>query len=244
MARRSQEPDLIEEFESAADRMASWIATHSIPVVGILVLALAGAFTWERIHSGMDAREEAASNELDQAQAAYLLALGGVPGSLEIPELANPAAAAEIQREHLERFRAVADQHRGTVAGTLALFEVAEILDQLERPEQTLEIWQQALDDLSGHASLRAMLHQRIARLHEDRGDWSEAAAAHEAAGSVTEFPLRYWALAEAARCYAQAGQAGRALALYEQVEREAPDLALPDHLRAQFRELRAVAAR
>ncbi len=91
---------------------------------------------------------------------------------------------------------------------------------------------------------MRAMLHQRIARLHEERGDWTEAAAAHEAAGAVSEFPLRYWALAEAARCYAQAGQAERALALYERVALEAPDLALPDHLRAQFRELRAVAAR
>ena len=244
MARRSHQPDLIEEFESAADRMARWIATHSVPVVGILVLALAGAFTWERINSGIDAREEAASNALDQAHAAYLVALGGVPGSLEIPELANPVAAAVIQEEHLERFRAVADEHRGTVAGTLALFEVAEILDRLDRPDQTLEVWQEALDDLSGHPSLRAMLHQRIARLHEDRGDWSQAAAAHEAAGAVSEFPLRYGALAEAARCYAQAGQDERALALYERVAREAPDLALPGHLRAQFRELRAVAAR
>ena len=162
---------------------------------------------------------------------------------MEVPELANPVAAAVIQEEYLERFRAVADEHRGTVAGTLALFEAAEILDRLERPEQTLEVWQQALDDLSGHASLRAMLHQRIARLHEERGDWTEAAAAHEAAGGIAEFPLRYWALAEAARCFAQAGQAERALALYEQVAREAPDLALPDHFRSQFRELRAVAA-
>ncbi len=244
MARRSHQPDLIEEFESAADRMARWIATHSVPVVGILVLVLAGAFAWDRIGAGIDARAEAASNALDATHAAYLVALGGVPGSVEIPELANPVAAAVIHEEYLERFRAVADEHRGTVAGTLALFEVAEILDRLDRPEQTLEVWQQALDDLSGHASLRAMLHQRIARLHEERGDWTEAAAAHEAAGGIAEFPLRYWALAEAARCFAQAGQAERALALYEQVAREAPDLALPDHLRAQFRELRAVAAR
>jgi tetratricopeptide (TPR) repeat protein len=235
---------LIEEFESAADKMASWIATHSLPVVGVLVLALAGAFAWERIDSGIDAREEAASNALDEVQTEYLVALGGAPGSVEIPELANPVAAAVIQEEYLERFRAAADAHRGTVAGTLALFEAAEILERLDRPEQTLEVWQQALDDLSGHGSLRAMLHQRIARLHEARDDWTEAAASHEAAGSISEFPLRYWALAEAARCYAQAGQAERALTLYEQVAREAPDLALPSHLRAQFRELRAVAAR
>ena len=68
MARRTQEPDLIEEFESAADKLASWIATHSVPVVGILVLALAGAFAWERIDSGIDAREEAASNALDRIE--------------------------------------------------------------------------------------------------------------------------------------------------------------------------------
>ena len=52
----------------------------------------------------------------------------------------------------------------------------------------------------------------------------AEAAAEHEAAGALPDFPLRYFALADAARCYAQAGDRVRALALLERVESEAKE--------------------
>src|SRR5262249_38140174 len=86
---------------------------------------------------------------------------------------------------------------------------------------------------------LAAFVQRRTAYLHEDRGEWAEAAAAHEAA-AVPANPLRYWALADAARCRAEAGQTKEALALYDRLAAEAPDLALPDHLQAQAQELRA----
>ena len=57
------------------------------------------------------------------------------------------------------------------------------------------------------------------------------------------EFPLRFWALADAARCFARAGEPVTALALLERVENEAPEMKLPAHLRALLRELRAVSA-
>ena len=62
---------------------------------------------------------------------------------------------------------------------------------------------------------------------------------AHEAASAIEAHPLRYWALADAARCYAQAGETGRAKALADRLELEAPTLNLPPHVRTKLRELR-----
>ena len=151
----------------------------------------------------------------------------------------NPAAADAIREEYLEKFRAVAQEHPGTVAGALALFEVAGLRAALGQREETLDTWQEALATAEGNPGLQGMLHQRIAATYEEAGDWAQAAAAHESAGSLADYPLRYWALVEAARCWRAAGDPVQALALYERVETEAPDLRLPEHLRSEIRDLR-----
>lgn len=242
MAKRTQTPDMIEEFESAADRMAQWVANNAWLAGGLLVVVLGTAAAWGGYRSWSQGREDAASNALDRVQTAYLLAFGAQPGALEEPELANPAAGMAIREEYVGKFQEVAEEHSGTVAGTLAFFEEAKLLDRLGRPEQTEEIWHQALASASGNPGLVGLIQQRIAQTHEERGEWAEAAAAHEQAGRAEGYALRHWALVDAARCYAAAGERERALELYEEVEREAPDLSLPDHLRTQFRELRAEA--
>jgi tetratricopeptide (TPR) repeat protein len=235
---------MIEEIESAADKLAHWIASNAWLVGGILVLVLGTAAAWGGYRSWSQGREEAASNALDRTRTAYLFAFGAQPGQIEEPELANPAAAMAIREEYVAKFQAVAKEHSGTVAGTLALFEAAELLNRLGRPEQAEEIWREARASASGNPGLYGLLHQRIGQAHEARQAWAEAAAAHQEAGHTAGYPLRHWALVDAARCFAAAGEPEHALALYEEVEREAPDLNLPDHLRAQLRELRAVSRR
>lgn len=240
MAKRKETPELIEELESGAERLATWIAENVWPVVGTVTVVLAAALVWGVYDSWARGREEAASNDLDKTRNAYFAALGAKPMALEEPELANPAAGDAIREEYLERFQAVAGEHDGTVAGTLALFEAAQLLDRLERDDQRDELWQRTLSATSGNPGLRGLVQQRIAETQESRGNWAAAAAAHEAAGAIARYPLRYWALVDAARCWNAAGERSKALALYERVELEAPDLALPDHLRAQLNELRA----
>jgi hypothetical protein len=244
LAKRTQTPDMIEEIEGAADRLARWIADNAWLVGGLLVIVLGTAAAWGGYRSWSQGREDAASNALDRVQTAYLMAFGAQPGAIEEPELANPAAAMAIREEYVAEFNAVAEEHSGTVAGTLALFEAAELLNRLGRPGETEEIWRQALASASGNPGLRGILQQRIAQAHEEHQAWAKAAEAHEQAGRTEGYALRYDALLDAARCFAAAGEKERALALYEEVEREAPDLGLPDHLRTQFRELRAVARR
>lgn len=240
MAKRSDVPEFVEELESAVEKMANWIGTHAWQVAGSLVVVLAAAWGIETWRNAGRLEEAAASNALDRTRAQYLSALGAEPGAQELPELANPNAARAIQEDYLGEFQAVAEEHPGTLAGTLALFETAEILDALGRGGETPAVWEQALSQAAGNPTLEGLLQQRIGAAHEEAEAWAEAAAAYEAAGAIEAFPLRYWALADAARCRAAAGQPDAAVALYQRIEAEAPDLRLPDHLRAQLRELRA----
>ncbi|MBW2270653.1 MAG: hypothetical protein JRH16_18975 [Deltaproteobacteria bacterium] len=240
MAKRKPAPDIIEELESAAERMAAWIGQNRWLVGGSLALVLGTALAWGGYENYSRIHEEAASNELDKTRSAYFIALGASPTAIQEPVLANPKAAQAIQQDFLERFQGVADEHAGTVAGTLALFEVARLLDKLERGDESGALWDRTLAAASGKPGLAGLLHQQRAEAFEHRGDWSQASAAHESAGDIVEYPLRYWALVEAARCAAAGGEGERALALYERVEREEPELTLPPHLRAQYRELQA----
>lgn len=240
MAKHSDAPEFVEEFESAADRLVTWIAAHAWQVGGGLLAILAAVWGFEAYRDSASEREALASNALDQTRAAYLRALGAEPGALEAPELANPKAAEAIRQEYLEAFRNVAGEHPGTVAGTLALFETAEILEALGQEDQTAAVWQEAVAEAAGNPTLQGLLYQRIGSAHEEAADWSEAADAYEAAASLEGFPLAAWALVDAARCRYAAGQLDQALALYQRVESESPDLQLPDHVRAEIRELRA----
>jgi thioredoxin-like negative regulator of GroEL len=63
-------------------------------------------------------------------------------------------------------------------------------------------------------------------------------------AGEIEEMPTRYQALGDAARCFAEAGDVKRALAIFERIETEAPDAALPAHTKARLLELRAASRR
>ena len=240
---RHDHPDMIEEFESAAEKLAGWIGQNLLLAGGGLVAVLALAAGVGGYRSWSTGNEEAASDALDRMRGSYLQALGADPNSLEEPELANPAAAVAIREEYLPQFEAVADEHDGTVAGTLALFEVAALLEALEREDETGAVWTRALSQVTGNPRLEGLLLQRMGEAHERSEAWSEAAAAHERAGQLEGYPLRYWALVDAARCYATAGEPGRALALYDKVAAESPDLPLPPHIRDQIRELRAVSA-
>ncbi len=239
MAKYPDAPDVVDEIESLTERFAGWVGANPWLSGGIVlgVLALAGAVGGYA--SWRTSREASASDALDAVRGAYLREMGAAPGALDVPELANPKAAQEIRERFLTQFQEVAEARRGTVAATLALLEAADLLEALERPDDAAAELARARDTAPNPA-LRAMVDRRIGYLHEDAGRWDEAAAAHLAAASVPEYPLRAWALADAARCTAKAGRTAEALALYDRVQTEAPDLVLPEHEAAQLRELRA----
>ena len=233
--------DALEELESGFERLTRWVAEHPVPVIAAIAILLASVGAWEFVRSRAERREIEASNAFDDAQSAYLAAMGAEPGAIDVPALANPDAAKRIRAEYAEKYRSIAQAHPGTLPAALAWLEVADLLEADQDADAILESLQKSLAEQPGNPRLTGLVHQRIAQLYEDRGQLAEAAAEHEAAGALPDFPLRWFALADAARCYAQAGDRVRALALLERVESEAKEgFSLPAPLRSLLRELRA----
>ncbi|MGH0029050.1 MAG: hypothetical protein ACQGVC_04625 [Myxococcota bacterium] len=244
MARKSPATsEALDDIQSAADKLAEWIQQNLLLVGGGIVALMAVAGVVSLMATAQERREEAASSALAEVRADYLEAMGAAPGAIEVPELANQAAAERIRSEYRERFAAMAEEHAGTVSGALASLEVAQLAIDAGEPDVAAGIYQQVLDEGAGGDRLRGLVLQRMGQSFEDAERWAEAADRHEQAANLSEYPLRHWALVDAARCRVLAGDRDAAKALYERLESQAPDLRLPDHLRVQKREIEAAAA-
>jgi hypothetical protein len=243
MARREDgtAAELLGELESVGDWLGEWLQTHlRLVAIGIAVLlAVSGLVAW--LVSARESSEKEASTDLAQTRADYLSAMGAGPDALDAPELANPAAAAEIRTEYEKRYGEVAAEHPGTVAGALAQIERAALVaGDASRTDEAIGLLEQAVADAPGRSPVRGIALQRLAQQLESTGRWADAAARHEAASQVADYPLRHWAIADAARCRAMAGEADAARALFDRLDREAPDLQLDDVQKALRLELRA----
>jgi tetratricopeptide (TPR) repeat protein len=233
--------EVLDDLGSGFERLANWVAAHPVPIVASILALLVIGGGWELLRSRAAQRESAASNALDQVETEFLAAMGAEPGAIELPELANPETARRIREEYTEKYRVVAEAHPGTLPSALAWLEVADLQDHLGEREASFESLQKSLAQRPGNPRLEGLVHQRIAQNYEDRGMLAEAAAEHEKAGELTDFPLHFYALADAARCYALAGQPDRARELLERIEAEGKDaFQLPPELRSLLRELRA----
>jgi predicted negative regulator of RcsB-dependent stress response len=242
MARREHgtAAEMLDEIESAADQLSEWLQTHFVAVGGAIValLAAGGLVAW--ITSSRSDAEEQASAALAKTRADYLSAMGAPPGSYEVPELANADAAKQIREEYDQRYAEVETKHAGTVAGALASIERAELMSASGRDDVAITQLEHALTEAPAHGGVRGLIEQRLAQRLEAAGRWADAANHHEAASKLADYPLREWALADAARCRAAAGDGDAARALYDRLDKEAPDLQLSEAQAAQKLELRA----
>jgi hypothetical protein len=239
-----EQPHVIEEIESIAERAAQWIRDHLALSIAILVIILGtaagiGAFRAYQTH-----RAEAASDAFDRVTSSYLEAMGADPSALVVPELANPAAAATIRSEYATQYAAVAEEHAGTVGAALARLEQGNLIEAGGETDAAVAIWQGAIDDLGRNPNLRAIFEQRIGQAYDSDARWLDAAEAYARAGETQGYPLRYQALAEAARCYQQAGENERARELALRIAAESPEPMLPQELSALLAELRQIPAR
>jgi tetratricopeptide (TPR) repeat protein len=233
--------DTLVELESGIERFGQWISDHRVTAAAIVIVLLASGATWEILRSRSERREIEASNAFDQTQNDYLRAMGAEPGAIEVPELANQEAAKKIRGEYVEKFRSVAAGHPGTLPAALAWLQSADLLESSGDVAGALESLNKSLAEQPANPRLLGLVHQRIAQIYEDQGKLAEAAAEHETAGGIADFPLRFYALSDAARCYAAAGQRDKALALLERIEAEAKEgFTLSPPLRQLLRELRA----
>ena len=230
----------LDEIQGLGDRLAEWISTNSTLVlgVGVGVLVIAGAIGLVR--SSQTTALEEASTALARVDGEFREAMGAPAEAVEIVEPANPQTALSARTRFVGLYREVAEAHAGTPVEALAWLEVGSLQAALGEPDEAIATWQQAVDATDSGAPARALLMSRIAAEHEAAERWLEAAKAFEAAGAVTDYPLRFAALSDAARCYIEAAEHAVALAIFERIETDAPEYTIPEVTRARLLELRA----
>lgn len=241
MAQRKDEPaDTLEELASLGERFMQWVGANPAPVLGgaILILLVAAGIGGYRAYAG--SRTERASAQLGTLHDELVAAMGGKPTDLEIPEPANPETARTVRTTFVERYDALAKEWSGTPAGALALLEAGRLHEQLGNPDRAVEMWSEAVSKLPPDSAALGILHTRIARIDEEKGNLEAAAQAYEAAAAVPGFPLLGSALTDAARCWAEAGKSDQALAAYRRLKAELPEHAIPPYVESQIQELEA----
>ena len=228
----------LRDIEERGDRLTEWAAENAVlilgTIAGVLVIA-AGAGLY--IQHGTDARD-AAANALALATSQYRLAMGADPTSGAIVEPANRELGERTRTEYAKRFSEVAEAHSGTTASALAWLEAGNLEAELGRLDDATASFSAARDAAANQA-IGALASVRLAGMAEDRGDPAAAAEAFEAAAAVDAYPLRAEALTAAARCWVEAGQSDRALAVYQRYETEYPDEVVVPQIQSLIAELR-----
>ncbi|MCZ6784922.1 MAG: hypothetical protein O7G30_16610 [Proteobacteria bacterium] len=229
----------LDELQSAGDRLAGWASDNRVLLFGAAVGILAAAGLYGFVQSlREDARLEA-SAALALAEQGFREAMGTPAESLLVTEPANPETARKARAEYVERFEAVAEEHAGTAAGALAALRAGALQAALGEREAAIAQWRAAADGLDADEPVRALLVVRAAAAHEEEERWIEAGELYEEASDVVGYPLRYKALADAARCYATGGDPDRALQAFERLQTEAPDERIAEHIEGQLSELK-----
>ena len=208
-----------------------------LSVLGVILAVAAGVGVWETTSRRS---ESAASAAVARVETAYREAMGAQPGDLEVPEPANPETARAVREDFAAQLLEVADAHSSSHAAVMARIEAGTLQWQNGDREGAIATWRLAARDAPDDA-LRGLALQRLAVGLESRGDPAAAAQAYAEAGALDGFPGRVDALAQAARCWLDAGERQKALDIYARIEAEgAKPGEIPEHIRAALEELRA----
>lgn len=236
--------DVLDDLNSYADHLREWVARNPVPIIatGILVLCIAGAiggYRWWETE-----RQDGAAAAVAKLSEEYRAAMGAQPGSAEIAEPANPETARTTRMDFATRLMAAADEHSGAASARIARLQAADLFARAGADDRANDAIAASLEGVSANDPLRGLLLRRSAAAHESAGHWAEAAAAYLAAGEIEGFPLQLWSKADAARCFAEAGDRSRAADLSRAIESDpAAAAALPPHLTEILEGLRSGAA-
>jgi hypothetical protein len=235
----------LDEIESRSQDLADWIGDNPMPILAAGGVILLAAAIYGIASSGVEGSAHAASTEIASVKNEFRQAMGGSYAGLpDIPELANPEAAKDTREQYLGRFQQLAVDHSGSEMGSYALIQAGMLQSALEDSAGAIASFEQALEPYDNDAPMRGILLERLALLHEERGEASDAVKQHIAASNVTGYPLRYFALLNAARLQAEMGEVDAAIANFDRITTESPDLLLPEHTEAMLREAKAKRSR
>jgi len=236
-----QATETLEEIEGVLDKAAEWATTNPILVLGVFgsILAVAAAIGgWDTYRQS---RELAAADQVGRLLGEYRGAMGAEHGDITVTEPANPETARAAREQFAGLLEEAAAEHSGSTAAVEARIHAGNLRAKLGEAEAALAQWRLASDEAPRAGSLQGLALVRLASGLEDAGQPAEAAAAFEQAAGLSDFGDRRVALADAARCYLDAGDRDKALALAQRLESEADEspVALPEHVEARLTELR-----
>jgi len=240
--KKRNEPDsaaeTLDAIEGWGDRVAEKITQNPAPILVGAAIILVVAAVVGLVGDYSDSGTEASASALAKVQGVYRSSMGATPGSLELPEPANPETARRLRTEAIRGYEEVALEHPGTPAAAIAWLEAGKLQGQLGNGDAELQAYQNGLNEAEVESGLVAFLRVRQATALEAAGEYAAAAESYEAAAAVPLNPLKYDMLAEAARCWAQAGDSDRARSVYQQIQFEATDFLMPAYTEARLREL------
>ncbi len=238
--RKNAPTDTLEQLESLSDRLVRWLSDNPLLILGTAGVILVTAASIGGLRAWRSSAADEASAQVAQVRSEYVVAMGGSATDLIAPEPANPETARQIRTDYVERFVKIIEEHAGTPAQALAALDASQIFEELGATDRAREIVERTVADLPTSSPVRAVAQRRVAVLHEANGDFEAAARAHAAAAEAPGYPLRFDALADAARCWADAGNRQEALAVFARIQGEAPEYRLAPHLEARLSELQA----
>ncbi len=245
--RKPQQPEsasqTLDLIETRSDRIIEWVGTNPKPILAVAGTILAIAAVWGFTTSSREQANDESSAALARVTADFRSAMGASPGSIAIPELANAEEAAEIREEFVLEYEAVGSEFSGEPAGAVALLEAGKLQQKLGDAAGALATYEEALESLGPVEGLRGLILERRGSVYEAEGDWTSAAEAYREASLIPTYPIRGYAMVNAARLFVEDGQVERAIELVEGWEKESPDYQLPPQLTASLDEYRAARA-
>ena len=145
----------------------------------------------------------------------------------------------EVPRVDIETPKLALPPDRAPEA-VVAVLEAGTLQRELGEDDLATETLRGGLSAAEGKDPLQGLLLIRLASASERDGDWVAAASLYEQAGRLPGYPAAAQALADAARSYAAANDAARAIALYDESVERAGKPSAP-HIRSVIEELRAI---
>ncbi len=232
--------EALEEIEGWGDKLVEWVSTNPVIVMSVIggVLLVAGVIGGS-IHYGKS-KEVRASAALANLERQYEEEAGLGADLTGTSLLVNPDAGRQLRESYAAQFVESAKEHKGTTAAVMALFEAGLLDVENGNLESAVQRWEMALEQSSGNSELQALILARTAVVYEDLGRWKDAGKAYEevAAKSGTHDPNRLQA--DAARCYAEAGDDEAAGSLVQEIEGRGGFEELPPHLKVVLEKYRA----
>jgi predicted negative regulator of RcsB-dependent stress response len=170
-----------DEFLHTSGVLMDWLQTNARTVLGVILgifglVALGGLVSWNG-----DRQNLAASEDLAKALKPYHRPVSTAPADEKTPDDEKPFPTAKDKwTASKDALKPVADKHKGTSVGTMALLYLADTQLHLGEFDAAVEGFQAVVKATPATDNLRFLSLQGLAHALEGKGDLKGALAAYK----------------------------------------------------------------